>query len=430
MTTDVVITGLGVVSPLGNDPGEYWERLLRGEVPVRPHVAPGTAVDGTHTYPVTDAPRPAPHPGDEPGRASGFALAAAGDALRDAGLADAGPTVLDGVGMVVGTGNGDSDLREAERDGSRELTGLQWYPYDTQGLLAERLALHGPGLTVSTACAAGAYAVAMGAEMIRAGEADVVLVGGTEAVSRPAVGAFLRLGAAEPGPCRPFDTDRAGTVYGEGAAFLVLESAAHARGRGASPYARVLDSGWSCDAFHETAPDPEGTQALRAVREALHRSGLGQDDIGAVLCHGTGTPANDAVESRTTAALLGPRTPEVPVTAIKASLGHSGGAAGAFSCLTAALVLRDGTVPPVGTLRTLDPACELRVVREVPQASAGSAVLVNAYAFGGNNISVAIAALDPADPAGPVDPGPGGGTETHGRAAGPGRPVASREGAA
>ncbi len=315
--------------------------------------------------------------------------------------------------MVVGTGNGDSDLREAERDGRRELTGLQWYPYDTQGLLAERLALQGPGLTVSTACAAGAYAVAMGAEMIRAGEAEVVLVGGTEAVSRPAVGAFLRLGSAEPGPCRPLDTDRAGTVYGEGAAFLVLESAAHARGRGASPYARVLDSGWSCDAFHETAPDPEGTQAL-------HRSGLGRGDVGAVLCHGTGTPANDAVESRTTAALLGPRTPEVPVTAIKASLAHSG-AAGAFSCLTAALVLRDGAVPPVGTLRELDPACELRVVREAPQASAGSAVLVNAYAFGGNNISVAIAALEPDATTT---------TETHGWAARPGRSVSPREGAA
>ncbi|MFE6776497.1 beta-ketoacyl-[acyl-carrier-protein] synthase family protein [Streptomyces sp. NPDC057702] len=424
MATDVVITGLGVVSPLGNHPREYWDRLLRGEVPVRPLAAPGTAVDGTHTYPVTDTPPAAPHPGGAPGRASTFALAAAADALRDAGLDGAGPEVLDGVGVCVGTGNGDSDLREAEREGRRELTGLQWYPYDTASLLAERLALHGPGLTVSTACAAGAYVVAMGAEMIRSGEAEVVLVGGTEAVSRPAVGAFLRLGAAEPGPCRPFDADRAGTVYGEGAAFLVLESATRARARGAEPYARVLDSGWSCDAFHETAPDPEGTQALRAVREALHRSGLDRQEVGAVLCHGTGTPANDAIESRTTATLLGPRTPEVPVTAIKASLGHSGGAAGAFACLTAALVLRDGLVPPVGTLRRLDPACDLRVVRDAPRASAGSAVLVNAYAFGGNNISVALAAPGPAatDPAAAT-------TDTHGRAGGA-RPVPPREGAA
>ncbi|MFI6564027.1 beta-ketoacyl-[acyl-carrier-protein] synthase family protein [Streptomyces sp. NPDC050534] len=390
---DVVVTGLGVVSPLGHDVRSFWHGLLRGEVPARPLTFPGAAIPGAVAYLVREAPGCEPGPDTARlGRSSAFALAAARDALGDAGLGASGTGDLTDVGLCVATGNGDSDLQEARRDGRREATGLDWYPYGTAGLLSHRLGLHGPGLTVSTACAAGAYAVAVAAEMIAEGEADVVLAGGTEAVSRPAVGAFLRLGAGDREHCRPFDADRAGTVYGEGAAFLVLESAEHAAARGRAPYARVLSSGWSCDAFHVTAPDPEGTQSLRAVHDALDRGRIAPDGVGAVLAHGTGTPANDAVESRVTARLLGDRTPDVPVTAVKASLGHSGGAAGAFACLTAALVVRHGLVPPVGTLRRLDPACSLRVVHDAPEPPVAKTVLVNAYAFGGNNISVAIGA--------------------------------------
>ncbi|MER0241404.1 beta-ketoacyl-[acyl-carrier-protein] synthase family protein [Streptomyces sp. HSW2009] len=389
--TDVVITGLGVVSPLGHTLDDFWNGLLRGEVPVRPLDYPGTAVHGSLTYVVDEAPEAAAGTG----RASGFAVAAARSALTDAGLTGADQDVLDGVGICVGTGNGDSDLREMERDGRRELDGVQWYPFGTAGVVAAELGVHGPGFTVSTACAAGAYAVSFGAEMITSGEADVVLVGGAEAVSRPAMGAFLRLGAVDPLYCRPFDAERGGTVYGEGAAFLVLESAEHAARRGADAYAKVLGAGWSCDASHVTAPDPSGEQADRAAREALARGGVTEAAIGAVLSHGTGTPANDSTESRTTARVLAERTPEVPVAAIKASLGHSGGASGAFSCVAAALVTKHQVVPPVGTLKQADPECALRLVKGEPQASVGDAVLVNAYAFGGNNITVAIGAAEP-----------------------------------
>lgn len=385
---EIVITGLGVVSPVGNDIESFWAGLLDGAVPVRPLEYPGTAVHHALTYVVDGAPGATPD--GQTGRASGFALQAARAALADAGLAAADAALLDTVGVCVGTGNGDSDLQESERDGRRELSGLQWFPYGTGGVLARELGLHGPGLTVSTACAAGAYAVALGAEMIADGEADVVLVGGTEAVSRPAMGAFLRLGAADPEHCRPFDADRAGTVYGEGAAFLVLESAEHAAGRGRIPYAAVLGAGWSCDAFHVTAPDPAGVQAVRAAHEALERGGVAGHGVGAVISHGTGTPANDSAESRTAATILGERVAEVPVAAVKSALGHSGGAAGAFSCLTAALVVRHGVVPPIGTLKNVDPECSLRLVRDAPEDVSGRHVLVNAYAFGGNNITVVI----------------------------------------
>ncbi|MFF2651033.1 beta-ketoacyl-[acyl-carrier-protein] synthase family protein [Streptomyces sp. NPDC058045] len=385
---DIVITGLGVVSPLGNDIDSFWNGLLRGEVPIKPLDYPGTAVDRSLTYVVDGA----PGADGEIGRASGFAVEAARSALADAGIDLAADGADLTVGLCVGTGNGDSDLPEAERDGRRKLTGLQWFPYGISGAVARELGLDGPATTVSTACAAGAYAVSLGVEMIADGEADVVLVGGAEAVSRPAMGAFMRLGAADPVHCRPFDADRAGTVYGEGAAFLVLESAEHAARRGHTPYAAVLGEGWSCDAFHVTAPDPSGVQAGRAAHEALERGGIDPESIGAVISHGTGTPANDSAESRTTASLLGERTDSVPVAAVKSALGHSGGAAGAFSCVTAALVTRHGLLPPVGTLDKADPECSLRLVRDEPESPRGTTLLVNAYAFGGNNITVAIGA--------------------------------------
>lgn len=381
--TDVVITGLGVVSPLGHELQRFWAGLAEGRVPVRPLDYPGSAIDGCLTYVVSDPP---PVAADHAGRASRFAVAAGAAALADAGLSSVDS---EAVGVCVGAGNGDSDLLEADRDGRRSVRGLEWYPYNAAGTLGAELGLLGPNLTVSTACAAGAYAVAMAADMIRDGEADVVLAGGAEAVSRPAMGAFLRLGAVDPLHCRPFDTGRQGTVYGEGAAFLVLESAAHAAARGRTPYASVLGAGWSCDAFHVTAPDPRAVQAVRAAQDALARSGTDVSAVGAVICHGTGTAANDAMESRALSELLGERTMSVPATAIKASLGHSGGASGAFSCLTAALVVAHGQVPPVATLEQQDGQNpQLQLVTGAPSSTAGPAVLVNAYAFGGNNVSV------------------------------------------
>lgn len=405
---EVVVTGLGVVSPLGHDLDSFWSGLLAGTARPGALSMPGSELDGAATYLVRDEP---PVAGAAAlGRATRFALAAARSALADAALTTPGPTPTDAVagpangpdgsgtvplriGVVVGAGTGDGDLMEAHRDGSRPVTGAGWWPFGLAAAVADAVGATGAVLTVSNACAAGGYAVALGAELIADGEADIVLAGGSEAVSRPAMGAFRRLGAVDPVHCRPFDADRAGTVYGEGAAFLVLESAASAAARDRKAYAAVRGDGWSCDAYHATAPEPEGRQATRAAREALRRAGAGPADVGAVVCHGTGTPLNDAMESRVVGTLLGDRVADVPAVAPKSVLGHSGGAAGAFSCLVAALVVARRAVPPTANLATQDPDCRLRLVEPgevgVP---AGDAVLVNAYAFGGNNISLVLAA--------------------------------------
>ncbi|WP_457030403.1 beta-ketoacyl-[acyl-carrier-protein] synthase family protein [Kitasatospora sp. P5_F3] len=385
---EVVVTGLGVVSPMGHDVPTFWRALLAGQDGAEFVEYPELGGRSAPSYPVAGHPV---QPGDERlGRASQFALAAAGAALADAALPEAGETSAP-IGLYLGLGTGDGDVVEAGRSGRRELSGMDWWPYGSGALLAGRLGLYGPNLTVATACSAGAYAVGLAAEAIAAGEAEVMLVGGSEGVSRPAMGAFLRLGAVDPHACRPFDADRQGTVYGEGAAFLVLESAESAAARGRTPYARVLGSGWSCDAYHPTAPEPTGAQAVRAAREALERGGRTVGRIGALICHGTGTPMNDRTESLTMGQLLAERASEVPATAIKAALGHSGGAAGAFSCLVGALVVHEGLVPPTANLNRLDPDCPLALVTGSPAAVDGD-VLVNAYAFGGNNISVLLGA--------------------------------------
>jgi 3-oxoacyl-(acyl-carrier-protein) synthase len=218
-----------------------------------------------------------------------------------------------------------------------------------------------------------------------------MLVGGSEAVSRVALACFNRLGAVDPQWCRPFDRGRKGTVMGEGAAVLVLESADHLRQRGGRCYARAEGWGWSCDGHHATIPEPSGRAATLAVTHALADAGLGPDAIDAVLAHGTGTELNDLVESKVLAEALGPRCPTVPVCALKGKLGHSGGAAGAFQCLTACLVLAHGVLPPTGNVPELDPRCPL-LLPDRPLTGAFRHILMSSYAFGGNNVSLIVSA--------------------------------------
>jgi 3-oxoacyl-(acyl-carrier-protein) synthase len=248
----------------------------------------------------------------------------------------------------------------------------------------------GPTTSISNACAASGFALSVATDLIESGEADVVVAGGAESYSRVALGCFNRLGAIDPERCRPFDRDRAGTVFGEGAAMLVLEAEEHAGERSAPrTYARVAGAGWSCDAYHMTAPDPDGEQIVRAMRAALAAAGGDADAIGCVIPHGTGTTLNDVVEARALREVLGQRCDELPLYSLKGVIGHTGGAAGAFAALASALILARGEVPANVALRARDPECDV-LLAEQPVALDGSVVLLNAYAFGGNNVSLAL----------------------------------------
>lgn len=391
----VLITGLGVLSCLGAGTGGFWAGMQAARsAPQRaadPHAR--MALPLMYSVPGPDVPSgPAEHGGLPLGDASRYALAAAAEALADAGLAPGAGLHRAGdpsrVAVVLGTGMGDSGVHEQWHLDGPAADG-RWAPvFSPAAVVAGWAGAAGAVTSVSNACAAGGFALSVAADLIRSGEADVVIAGGAEAYSRVALGCFNRLGAIDPSRCRPFDRERAGTVFGEGAAIMVLESAEHAAARGAAKrYAALTGAGWSCDAYHSTAPEPNGAQIIRAMRQALDEAGIAPADVGAVVPHGTGTRLNDTVESSALAEVLGPDGP--PLYSLKALIGHTGGAAGALAALAGALIVAHRQVPPNVPLGEQDPECPVPLPA-APVPLTGSAVLVNAYAFGGNNVSLVL----------------------------------------
>jgi 3-oxoacyl-[acyl-carrier-protein] synthase II len=322
-------------------------------------------------------------------------VAAAQEAVADAGLDKSAlrrlPVVL---GVELDNARMHEQRRVAARDGAACARDSRWTPMTvTSSAIAESLGTEAGHLSVGNACAASAYAITVAMDMIRSGEADVVLAGGAEGPTRVGMGAFNRLGAADPVRCRPFDRRRQGTVFGDGAAMLVLESAQRAANRGATGYAEFLGAAWSCDAHHPTAPDPDATQVIRGMRHALAQAGLAATDIGAVVPHGTGTPSNDQVESRALREVFGDHCARLPLLNLKGAIGHTAGVAGAFGCLAAALMIRLGRVPASATPDEQDPDCDVWIPR-TSVALTWPTVLVNAYAFGGNNASLVLTAAE------------------------------------
>lgn len=380
--TEVLITGIGAVSCHGYGADALWRAMASAAVqlPQRP-ADPLAHMDLPLIYLVPDEFGRRP---PEDGRAGAFAVAATDEALADAGL-DKTASPATRFGTVIGSCMGEAGLHER----GRGVGG--WNPaFRIAARVGDRLGRFGTNTSIANACSAGLFAISTGVDMIRCGEVDVVLAGGSDAYSRVALGCFNRMGAVDPVRCRPFDRHRSGTVFGEGAGMVVLESAEHAAARGARGYARVDGAGWSCDAYHATAPDPQGEQITRAMREALAEADrcTGPAEVGGVIPHGTGTSLNDVVESQALAAVLGPDGPNVPLYSLKALIGHTGGAAAGLSVVAAAMILRQGSLPANVPLDELDPLCAVRLPEHDPTPLAEPTVLVNAYAFGGNNVSL------------------------------------------
>lgn len=388
----VLITGLGVIAGVGSGTDAFWRGMQAAAgrpAPARdPHAH--MALPLMYSVPDADVPSgPVWLDGRALGLASRLGVEAARQAVEDAGLIGSAPPR---TAVVIGTGMGDSGLREEWRvDGAPAAA--EWDPvWVVASAVGDWLGVRGANASLSNACAASGYAIAIAADMIRAGDADVVVTGGAEAYSRVALGCFNQLRAVDPVRCRPFDRHRAGTVFGEGAAMLVLEAEEHARQRGAAAYARLAGTGWSCDAYHPTAPEPAGAQIVRAMRAALAEAGATPDAVGCVVPHGTGTELNDVVEGRALQEVLGERCAEVPLQSLKALIGHTGGAAGALATLAAVLIVHRGVVPPNVPLDELDPECAVWVPQGEAVPLTRPSALVNAYAFGGNNVSLYVEA--------------------------------------
>ena len=341
-----MITGCGVVSPLGVGVRAFWDGLVAGR----------TAIGAITGFPAADlSPRVAAEVREpaiaDPDRAGAFALRAAAEAVADAGLDGFDPTR---TGVVLGTTLGGMRIFEGWcADGT--AGGLERIPYFAPAVrLASALGCRGPVATTQLACASGTHAIALAADWVRAGRADAVVAGGTDLLCRFVVSGFNALRATAD-VARPFDRDRHGLVLGEGAAIVVVEDAAHAARRGVAVRARLLGVGAAADAVHMTAPDREGRGAARAMLAALDDAGVAPSTVDFVSAHGTGTPYNDAMEAVALGRVFEGR--RVPVDSIKGAIGHTLGAAGAFEAVVCVQAIGVGIVPPTAGLCEPDPAC-------------------------------------------------------------------------
>jgi 3-oxoacyl-[acyl-carrier-protein] synthase II len=400
-TREVAITGLGAVTALGPDVRTLVAGLAEGRCGIGPLTLFAHA---GRCRIAAEVPEAVPVPGAAVGpatarrlsRADRFALAAAAEACRDAGL-DA--ELRRGTAIAVGaTTGGMRETEEAYRrrrageDRRFRLSRMLGTPLSTSAAaVSQALGLFGPRATFSTACSSSALAIVAATEAVRAGRATVALAIGTDQLCRLTYAGFDALQALDPEPCRPFDRQRRGLSLGEGAAALVLEDAAHARARGARVYALVLGHGTATDAYHPTAPHPEGAGAAAALRAALADAGVPPERVDYVNAHGSGTPQNDAVEVGVLRAVFGRRLARVPVSSTKSQIGHTLGAAGAIEALVTVRALSDGLLPPTVNLRTPDPTwADLDLVpvagRRVPLAVA----VTSSYGFGGHNVTLVL----------------------------------------
>lgn len=387
------LVGLGAVTPAGQGVDKFWNALFRAPGAPTRH-AIGGLPDGAgslrHGYTVS-------LPAQASAALSRFeqmAVSAIVEALADAqgrGLQLHEAT----IGLAIGTAAGATEEAEAERLAGRAPQFAACNPYRIVDRLPEHLdlfILRGPVFAVSNACAAGLYALAHAVDLIADGSVDAMLVVGVETLSRVTQAGFQKMTALDPDRCRPFDAQRRGTVLGEGAAALLLVSPKFAEGRTQQAYCQVTSTGTSCDAHHPTAPRPDGRDIRAAVSRALDGAGLRADDVSLVVPHGTGTTLNDHIESDMLHAVFGDAVSDLQVMPIKSHLGHGAGASGAFSVLAAALALAASEVPPALHIETTDAQLALRFRREASTLpdTAHRRALVNAYGFGGSNISVVL----------------------------------------
>jgi 3-oxoacyl-[acyl-carrier-protein] synthase II len=403
----VVVTGLGAVTPIGNDVPRYWEGLSTGTN----GVAPITLFDASR-----HACRFAAEVKDfDPSgmldrkeakrwdRFCQFGVVAAKQAVAQAGLEIEGET-QHRVGVAIGSGVGGLLMMEsqahvlAERGPDRvsPFCVPMMIPNMASGLTAIALGAKGPSTAVATACAAGSNAIGDAFRLIQLGLADAMVCGGAESAITPlGVAGFASAKALsfrndDPATAsRPFDAERNGFVIGEGAGVLVLESLEHAHARGAEILAEIVGYGMTCDAYHYTLPSPGGVGAAEAIRLALVDARLEPDQVDYVNAHGTSTQANDSNETSAIKAALGARARQIPVSSTKSMTGHLLGGSGGIEAVASVLAIGHNLVPPTINYRNPDPACDLDVVPNQAREQKLGVVLSNSFGFGGHNVCLA-----------------------------------------
>ena len=405
-THRVVITGLGTLNPLGNDVPTTWQHALEG----RSGIGPITLFDASkHKVRIAGEVKgfdPKEHFGSRDARRldrySQLAIVAARQAVADAGW-QLDHLDRERIGVIIGSGIGgigtfahEMHVYETRGPGRVSPFLVPMMLADTApGLIAIEFGLRGPNFAVVAACASGTNAIGEAFQVIRRGDADAMLVGGADAVIIPLAMAGLEVMTAlskrndEPEKAsRPFDANRDGFVMGEGATFLALETLEHAQARGANIIAEVVGYGATNDAFHITAPDPDGSGAALCIRNALENAGLKPEQISYINAHGTSTRLNDKSETAAIKAVFGEHAYRIPVSSTKSMTGHLLGGAGALEAMFSALAIRDGILPPTINYETPDPECDLDYVPNQARRADVRYVLSNSFGFGGHNGSI------------------------------------------
>jgi 3-oxoacyl-[acyl-carrier-protein] synthase II len=406
----VVVTGLGAVTPIGNDAPSTWRAALAGESGIdfiRSFDASGFPVRVAAEVKDFDPSGVAsPKEVRKLDRYVLLSLAAAAEAVEDAGLRDFDPARVGVVfGSAIGGFLGIMEQHELLQQRGHERVSPNFLPNvlvdSASGQLAISFGIRGPNYAVVSACATGSHAVGEGAELIKRGDVEAVIAGGAEACMHPLILAgfcAMRGLAAEeehpPRASRPFDATRAGFVIGEGACVLLLEEYERAKARGAQIYAEVLGYGASNDAHHMAQPDPASVGVVEMMRRALERAGVEPEQVDYVNAHGTSTPLGDAAETRALKEVFGNHAYELAVSSTKSVTGHCFGAAGAIEAMMCVLAIRDGVLPPTMNYEHPDPECDLDYVPNESRQADVRVALSNAMGLGGHNGCVLLGRVD------------------------------------
>lgn len=403
----VVVTGIGALTPVGNNITESWESLLAG----KSGLGPITRFDAT-PLPTRVAAEVKdfdptlymdPKEAKRSDRYTQMGVAAAKKTMEDAGV-DPKSFNAKRFGVILGSGIGGMDTIEKQsrvlfESGPRKISPFMipsLIANIASGIVAIEIGAKGPNFSVVSACSTGAHAIGEAFNLLRLGKADVILSGGAEAaVSMLACAGFCSMRAMSTEynetpqkASRPFDKNRDGFVMGEGAALLLLETLEHAQARGAKIYAELIGYGATCDAYHITSPAPEGEGLADCMRAALDDAGISPEAVDYINAHGTSTPYNDKFETAAIKAVFGERAKQIPISSTKSMTGHMLGAAGSFEAAVCCKAIETGEVPPTINLETPDPECDLDYVPNVKRTVNPTVTLSNNLGFGGHNVTL------------------------------------------
>ncbi len=397
MNKRVVITGMGVISSIGIGKDEFWDSLLQGKSGISPVTTFDTTNHFTHNGGEVKIFKPEQFIPKEclkfMNRATQMALASAKLAVKDAALTseELNHHVI-GVshGTTLGAAQAIEDidlLLINQKEVGKELF-FQMPPHTAPAAIAKEFNCNGPHFMVSTACAAGNYAIAYAYDLVRLNRAEIMIAGASDGISRIEYTGFNQFSAVAPERCQPFDKNRKGMMLAEGAGMLVLESLENAIKRKAPIYAEIAGYGLSCDAHHMTNASMAGI--VECMKKAMREAGITIDDVDYISAHGTGTQANDRAECAAIKEVFGTRYSKIPISSIKSMLGHTMGAASALEAITCALVVKNDIMPPTINYETPDPECDIDCVPNQARKNTVNIALNNSYAFGGNNASVVV----------------------------------------